>query len=287
MNLKGKKTGFIGETRAIADYLKDINKYKVLSKSEEEELVDRMLAGDAEAKNLLILSNQRFVYSVAKCYANEENIMDLVSEGNRGLMLAADTFDKTKGNKFLSYAIWYIKREIYDYLNNENLLIRKTNNTKTIYKVAKIKTKFFAEHNRYPDIDEIAELLESEYGLKIRDKTDLFDITTTSISTCFDDEDNKAFENTPFFTEKTAVENDYVDEMNKDHSASVSGTLISQLSEREQTIVKMAFGIGYNKEYTNAEIAEEIGMSSERVRQLKNAAIEKMKHEAAVHKMVY
>ena len=287
MNLKEKKNNFIAADRTINDYLKEINTFKVLTTSEEKELIEKMLNGDQEAKDRLISCNQRFVYAVAKRYANDDNLLDLVNEGNLGLMQALDTFDPTKGNRFLSYAIWYIKREINAYLNNENLLIRKTNNTKTVYKINKIKQKFYSEHNRYPDVDEIADILEKEYGLKIKDKADLLDVTTTSINTCFDDEDSKAFENSPYFTERTSIDNEYEEKMKKEHSSSVSGALLSMLTERERTIIKMAFGIGYNKEYTNAEIAQEIGMSSERVRQLKNGAIEKMQKEAVAHKMTY
>lgn len=287
MNLKEKKSGYITADHTISTYLKEINKYKVLSATEEADLIDKMQHGDEEAKALLVAANQRFVYAVAKRYGNDDNVLDLVNEGNIGLMQALETFDSSKGNRFLSYAIWYIRREINAYLNNDNLLIRKTNNSKTVYKLAKIKQKFYAEHNRYPDVDEIAAILEEEYGIKIKDKTDLLDITTTSISTCFDDEDSRAFENTPYFTERTAVENEYQVDMEKEHSSVLSGVLMSILTEREQTIVKMAFGIGYNKEYTNAEIGEELGMSSERVRQLKNGAIKKMQTEAVTHKMTY
>ena len=113
------------------------------------------------------------------------------------------------------------------------------------------------------------------------------DVTTTSISTCFDDEDSKAFENTPYFTEKTAVGNEYQEEIDKEHNAAVSGALMSILTEREQTIIKMAFGIGCNKEFTNAEIAEDLGMSSERVRQLKNGAIKKMQEVAAAEHLSF
>ena len=280
MNLKEGKTNFISGNRSLNTYLKEINQYKVLTNAEETELVEKMRNGDEQARAKLIAANQRFVYAVAKRYGNDDNVLDLISEGNIGLMTALDTFDPTKGNRFLSYAIWYIRREINSYLNNDNLLIRKTNNTKTVYKLSKIKEKFYAENNRYPDVDEIAAILETEYDMRVKDKADLLDITTTSINTCFDDEDARAFENTPYFTEKTAVDNEIVAEMQQEHSSIVSGTLMSMLSEREQTIVKMAFGIGYNKEYTNAEIGEEIGMSSERVRQIKHAAIEKMRQFA-------
>ena len=287
MNLKEGKTNFISGNRSLNDFLKDINKYNVLSHTEETELAERMRAGDEQAREKLISANQRFVYAIAKRYGNDDNVLDLVNEGNKGLMTALESYDPEKKNRLLSYAVWYITRDILAYLNGENVLIRKTNNTKTVYKIPKIKEKFYAEHNRYPDVDELAEILESEYGLKIKDKTDLLDISTTSINTCFDDEDARAFENTPYFTEKTAVDNDYVSEMSEEHNSIISGTLISSLTEKEQTIIKMSFGIGYNKEYTNAEIGEVIGMSGERVRQLRNGAIEKMKKLAVAEHFTY
>ena len=287
MNLKEKKSGFITADRSLNDYLKEINKYKILTAAEESELIKQMRNGDQNARTKLIASNQRFVYAVAKRYGNEDNVLDLVNEGNIGLIQALDAFDETKGTRFLSCAIWYIRRQINGYLNSDNLLIRKTNNTKTVYKLSKIKEKFFAEHNRYPEVDEVADILENEYGLKIKDKTDLLDINTLSISTCFDDEDARAFENSPYFSEKTAVDSEYLTEMDQEFNSVVSGTLISVLTEREKTIILMSFGIGYNKEYTNAEIAEEVGMSSERVRQLKKTAIEKMQKLAVAEHLSY
>ena len=286
MNLK-EKNGFIPTNQTINAYLKQINKYKVLTAKEEEELVHKMKNGDEEARAKLIASNQRFVYAVAKRYGNEDNVLDLVNEGNLGLMEALETFDESKGNRFLSYAVWYIRREMNSYLNNDNLLIRKTNNTKTVYKLNNIKSKFYTEHGRYPDVDEIANILEADYGLIIKDKNDLLDVSTTSISTCFDDEDSRAFENTPYFTEKTATDNDFNDGIDCEYRSAVSGAMMSILSEREKNIIMRAFGIGYNKAYTNAEIAEDIGMSSERVRQLKNGAIEKMRKFAVAEHISY
>lgn len=288
MNLKEKKNNFIASNDpGVNTYLKDINHYKVLTASEEAELVKKMKEGDESAREKLTTANLRFVYAVAKRYANADNLLDLVEEGNAGLITALGAFDQKKGTRFLSCAVWYITRSILAYLNGENMLIRKTNNTKTVYKIPKIREKFYAENNRYPDVDELAAILEADYGLKIKDKSDLLDVSTTSISTCFDDEDSRAFENTPYFTEKTAVDNDYLPEMDKEYNSAVSGALLSILTEREQNIVKRAFGIGYNKEYTNAEIAEDIGMSSERVRQLKNGAIEKMKKYAVAEHLSF
>jgi RNA polymerase primary sigma factor len=288
MNFNEKKNKFIVIDRTLDDYLKEINGYKILSPKEERALVELAKSGDDNARQKLVASNLRFVYSVVKNYANDDNIKDLISEGNKGLMCAIDSYDPSKDTRFLSYAIWTIKREVYAYLNGENHLIRKTNNTKTVYKIKNIKQKFFAEHGRYPDVDEIAEILESEYGFKTKDKTDLLDVTTTSINTCYDDEDSKAFENSEYFTEKTAVGNDYENEIDRDHTSAVSSALISCLSDREQTVIKMAFGLApYNKEYTNAEIGEEIGMTAERARQLKNGAIEKMRKLAVAEHFTY
>ena len=288
MNLKEKKNIFVaGNDPTVNSYLKDINKYKVLKASEEFDLVERMRNGDEAAREKLIVANLRFVYAVAKRYANNENLLDLVQEGNKGLMTALNSFDPEKGTRFLSCAVWYITRSILAHLNSENLLIRKTNNTKTIYKANKAKQKFYAEHNRFPDVDELAAMLEEEYGLKIKDTDDLLDITTMSINTCFDDEDSKAFENSPYFTEKTSAENDYLDEETREHVLSVSSDLLSSLNEREKTIVEMSFGIGYNKEYTNGEIAEEVGLSGERVRQIKHGAIEKMRKLAVAEHLSY
>lgn len=287
MNLKEKKTGFISGDRTLNNYFKEINRYKVLTAAEESELVRRMNGGDESARDRLIMSNQRFVYAVARRYANADNVLDLVSEGNIGLMTALETYDLAKGTRFLSHAIWYIRRQINAYLNSENLLIRKTNNTKTVYKLSKIKDKFYAENGRYPDVDEIAAVLEADYGLKIKDTSDLLDVSTISISTCFDDEDSRAFENSPYFTERTAVDNDYLPDMDREFNAVVSGDLLSGLTDRERAIVNMAYGIGYNKEYTNAEIGEELGMTGERVRQLKKGAIEKMRQVAVAENLSF
>ena len=255
MNLKEKKTNFIATNdRGVNTYLKDINRYKVLSASEEAELVKKMREGDESAREKLTTANLRFVYAVAKRYANSENLLDLVEEGNAGLITALNAFDPEKGTRFLSCAVWYITRSILAFLNGENMLIRKTNNTKTVYKIPKIKEKFYAENNRYPDVDELAAILEADYGLKIKDKTDLLDVSTTSISTCFDDEDSRAFENTPYFTEKTAVDNDYLPDMDKEFNSITSKILMSSLSEKEQTIIKMAFGIGQVKGFVKLKM---------------------------------
>ena len=125
MNLKEKKTNFVGANDpGVNAYLKDINRYKVLSASEEAELVKKMREGDESAREKLTTANLRFVYAVAKRYANSDNLLDLVQEGNTGLITALSAFDPEKGTRFLSCAVWYITRSILAHINGENALIR-------------------------------------------------------------------------------------------------------------------------------------------------------------------
>ena len=279
VNIAATKQTFMIRTNAINAYLKSINKYKVLSAAEERKLFERIEQGDEEARELIIKHNQRFVFDVAKTYANDERILDLVSEGNIGLMQAIDSYDYRKGTRFLSFAVWYIRRSINAYIVNDEMFIQKTNNTKTIYQVGKLRTKFFSDNGRYPTEDELLGLL-NEKGIKINDVSDLYDLKINSISTTYDDEDGNAFENSPIFTSKTCIINDYEDDIDKEYDSAMSGMLMSVLDEREKTIISYAYGIGCSKPYTNAEIAEMLDMSAERVRQLKNGAVKKMKSVA-------
>ena len=279
VNIAATKQTYMVRTNAINAYLKSINKYKVLSAAEERKLFECIEQGDEEARELIIKHNQRFVFDVAKTYANDERILDLVSEGNIGLMQAIDSYDYRKGTRFLSFAVWYIRRSINAYIVNDEMFIQKTNNTKTIYQIGKLKTKFFSENGRYPTEDELLGLLK-EKGIKINDVSDLYDLKINSISTTYDDEDGNAFENSPIFTSKTCTINEYEDEVDKEYDSAMSGMLMSVLDERERIIVSYAYGIGYTKPYTNSEIAEMLDMSAERVRQLKNGAIKKMKSVA-------
>lgn len=275
-DMKTNKNNFVVRTDAINQFLRQINKYKVLSSAEERELFKRIKNGDESAREEIIKHNQRFVFAVAKTYANDERVLDLVNEGNIGLMQAIDSYDYTKENRFLSYAVWYIRRSINAYIVNDEMFIQKTNNTKTIYQVGKLRTKFFSMYGRYPIEEELIELLK-EKGVKISDISDLYELKINSISTTYDDEDGNAFENSPMFTSKTYTTNEYETNIEKEYDSAMSGMLMSVLDERERTIIEYAFGIGYAKSYTNNEIGEIMGMSAERIRQLKNGALKKMR----------
>lgn len=278
MDLKNTNSSFIDRTGIINSYLDEIRKYKVLTTEEEKGLFFRIREyNDMAAREKIINSNQRFVFAVAKRYAADDRLMELVEEGNIGMIKAIDSYDYTKDTKFISYAVWYIRREINAYLINEDVLVRKTNNVKTGTRINKIKSKFYCENGRYPTNEELIEIFGENYGIKIQDVSDLLDIKFDSINATFDSDDSCEFENSPLFIEKTASENLYEKEIENDYNTSLSATMMSVLNERERTITEMSFGIGYNKEYTNQEIAEELELSTERVRQLRNEALGKMR----------
>jgi len=261
-------------------YLKDINKFPVLTPDEEVDLFYQAKDGDTKARDMLINCNQRFIFAVAKRYATDEKLMDLVGEGNIGLIKSIDSFDPTIGTRFLTHAIWFIRRSIVQYLINENNLIRKTNNAKTSFHLTKVKNKFFCQNGRFPSDNEIMDIFDEEYGIKIQDMRDLTEIEMNSINTTFDGDDSNAFENSVGFTSKTSSVNNFEKETENEYNNTVIATLLSSLKERDRKVMAMAYGIGYSKEYTNAEIADELGLTAERVRQIQKNAVKKMQNFA-------
>lgn len=267
MNIKLINGGFTPKTDGLNTYLSEIRKYPLLSPDEEIDLIYKIKEGDNEAREKLINCNQRFVFAIAKRYASDDSIMDLVNEGNIGLITAIEKYDDTKGVRFLSYAVWYIRRAINYYMTNDNLLIKRTNNMKIGTKLNKIKNKFYCENGRYPSDDEIIDFMKNDFNVEIQNESEVFDISSESINDFLDDEENTK-EKTKAYNQRTASYNDYEETIDKEHNKAVIKKLLSILNERDRTIMKMAFGIDYDKEYTNYEIGEQLGFSSERIRQI-------------------
>ena len=281
MNFKNIPDTIVSRTDNLNAYLKEINKEPLLSSQEQIDLIKKIREGDEEARKKMFLCNQRFVYKVAKIYDNNEKTLDLVQEGNIGLHnsieWAVKNFDSSKGTTFLTYAIWFIRREINFYLNNVYPTVKKTNLPKTAYHYGKIKNKFFCENGRYPTVDEIAEIFDKEYGIKIQNLTDLCDMQVDSINTTYDGDDSNTFENSQQFLSKTYSISEYENEINNEHTKALANELLGSLKEREQLIMRMSSGIGFDKEYTNYEIANELNLTSERVRQIIKNSTKKMK----------
>ena len=263
MDLSVQKNVIVSRTDTINTYLREIQKYPILTPDEEIELFVKMKEGDKEARNKLILCNQRFVFKIAKMYVSGDALLDVVDEGNIGLIKALDEsdFDVTKGTRFLTLAVWYIRREIVHYLTNDVNLVKKSNSSKTSFHLNKVKSKFYCENGRFPSDEEIIEIFDKDYGIKINNKSDIYEVKAESINSTFDDDDSNSFENSYDFTSKTSSFNDYEKKINQEKISSDVQFILDSLKERDRDVMKMSFGIGYAKEYTNFEIADELGLT--------------------------
>ena len=172
VDLKAPITNLQGRSETTNKFLVDIRKYPVLTVEEEKDIIKRIKNGDELARRTLIESNQRFVFAVARKYARDEHhLMDLVSEGNVGLIKAIDNFDPSLGFKFITHAVWYIRREISAYIVNTDTLVRKTNISKTNTRLRRLNNEFFLKNGRTPSVDELKELFKERYNIEIKNDT--------------------------------------------------------------------------------------------------------------------
>ena len=286
MDLKAHSITPLERTRNIADYLHDIKQYPVLNENEERELIKIIKECPTmadEAREKLINCNLRFVFAIAKCYATDDKLLDLVNEGNIGLMTAIDEYDINYKNRFLSYAVWYIRRSINYYLINDNLLVRRTNNAKVSTKLHNINNTYFCMNGRYPSEEEIIEILRKEYGVKIQLESDLYELKTESINSTFDDDDSNTYENSKEYIAKTSSVNEYEKTIDEDYNKYFAEKMLSIFNERDRQIMEMYFGFGEYKDrkFENFyDIGQEVNLSSERIRQIVSNCIKKMKSAA-------
>lgn len=289
MNVKNYNK--IKEKNNIVDaYLKDIKgpKSDPLSKEKEKELLEKYYSEDTsedekvEIRKRIAMAHQRFIYDLASCYAKNDNdmLMELISVGTIGFYDTFDNFDLSQGNKFVTYAQYYIRRAVNHFLEDENLLVRPSNNARITPKVKKIEDEYFRLHGVKPDIFEVERILDEKYGIKLSDRNDIFGAKIERIEDPAEsvDDDTYVFENSKKFTEFASVENEYA-EQSEDYGTKYDiQRVIDRLPEREATILRMAYGMGdYNKPCNNEEIGEALGLTSERIRQLKNLAEKKFK----------
>lgn len=274
----------------VLAYLNDIkgSKSKPISPEEEKELLAKYYAdGTTEAektdiKKKIVMSHQRFLYDMANCYSNGDNnmLLELINVGTIGMYETFDNFDITKDNKFMTYAQYYVRRAIKHFLDDENLVVRPANNAKITPKVKKIEEEFYRTQGRKPNIFEVEDILFEKYGIELADRNDIYGATIERIEDTTDgsEDDSYTFERSKDFTDYASTENEYEVEAIKNDTAYEVAKAISRLPERESKIIKMAYGIGdYNKPCNNIEIGEALGLTSERVRQLKKSAEEKLK----------
>lgn len=284
VNLKSPTTDYFERTETLTRYYEDIRKYDVMSEEKEVEMFNLFKNGNKQeqeyARNFIINANQRFVVAMAKRFATNENILDLISEGNIGLIEAMKDFDVTKGNKFITFAVWYVRRAINNYCINYGNLVKKTNLSKTYHIIAQATNKFIQTEYRQPTLEELLEIVNKEHKADIKSIEDIIDTKISSIDEGFNSEDDDAvFGEMSLYNSYSSSFNEYEKISNDDFNNKLISSMLGNLPEREKTIIKMVFGIGYYREYELQEIAEELGLTTERVRQIKNSVIKEIKEK--------
>ncbi|MDP0488816.1 MAG: RNA polymerase sigma factor RpoD/SigA [Fusobacterium sp. JB021] len=259
------------ERDLVSLYLKDIRRYKILEKSEEEVLLTKAKAGDAEAKNQLIVCNLRLVVSVAKNYMSKGmNFIDLISEGNLGLIHAIDKFDLSKGYRFSTYAVWWIKQSITKAVINKGREIRIPSYKYDLFnKVNKVIMKNFVKDGNYITEEEIAK----ELGVKVKKVKDIMQEFQEILSLNMEVGENIYLEDTLVNSSSKNLEEKIIDKLGKERVHEILDTL----EMREREILKRRYGLDGYDINTLEEIGDEFNITRERVRQLEKKTLTKLR----------
>ena len=263
------------ESASLDKYLQEIGRQEQISVEEEVELAQRIRQGDQKALQKLTTANLRFVVSVAKQYQNQGlSLPDLINEGNLGLIKAAEKFDETRGFKFISYAVWWIRQSILQALAEQSRIVRlPLNQVGSLNKINKALSKFEQENERMPSPDELADILDIPRE-KIADTLRVSGRHVSVDAPFVDGEDNSLLDVLVNNDSPNADRGLVNESLNKEIERA-----LSTLTERERDIVKYFFGIG-TQEMTLEEIGEYFGLTRERVRQIKEKAIRRLRHSA-------
>ena len=262
-------------------YLKEIGQIKLLTLDEESKLADRILAGDPDAKNLLAEANLRLVVSIAKRYVGRGMLfLDLIQEGNIGLMKAVDKFDVSKGYKFSTYATWWIRQAITRAIADQARTIRvPVHMVETINKLARVQRQLTLELNREPSEEELAKKMNTSVD-KIRE---IYKISQdpVSLETPIGEEDDSHLGDFIKDERNLSPEEFATNEMLKDEISEVLLTL----TEREEKVVRLRFGLEDGKPRTLEEVGQMFGVTRERIRQIEAKALRKLRHPSRSRKL--
>ncbi len=262
------------ESASLDKYLQEIGHEEMISIEEEVELAQQIRKGDRKALERLTKANLRFVVSVAKQYQNQGlSLADLINEGNFGLIKAAEKFDETRGFKFISYAVWWIRQSILQAIAEQSRIIRlPLNQVSSVNKINKVLNKFEQENERRPSIDEIAR----DTDIPEEKIIEAFKINTHHISVdapFHDDDESSLLDIIPNeaipSTDKSLVEESLRAEI---------GRVLDILEDREKKVIEAYFGIN-QREMTLEEIGSKYGLTRERVRQIKEKAIRRLRQQ--------
>ncbi|MCF8361527.1 MAG: RNA polymerase sigma factor RpoD/SigA [Prolixibacteraceae bacterium] len=261
------------ESASLDKYLQEIGKEELITVEEEVELAQRIKKGDHAALEKLTRANLRFVVSVAKQYQNQGlSLPDLINEGNLGLIKAAEKFDETRGFKFISYAVWWIRQSILQALAEQSRIVRlPLNQVGSLNKINKAFSKFEQEHERKPSPEELAESLDLPAD-KVADTLKVSGRHVSVDAPFVEGEDNSLLDVLPN-TESPNADRLLI----KESLGREIDRALTTLTERESDIIRLFFGIGC-QDMTLEEIGERFGLTRERVRQIKEKAIRRLRH---------
>ncbi len=263
------------ESASLDKYLQEIGREELVSPEEEVELAQRIRKGDQAALEKLTKANLRFVVSVAKQYQNQGlSLPDLINEGNLGLIKAAEKFDETRGFKFISYAVWWIRQSILQALAEQSRIVRlPLNQVGSLNKINKALSKFEQENERQPSSEELSEMIDVPKD-KISDTLRVSGRHVSVDAPFVEGEDNSLLDVLPNDDSPSADKGLVNESLNTEIERA-----LSTLSVREREIIKSFFGVGC-QEMTLEEIGERFGLTRERVRQIKEKALRRLRSPA-------
>lgn len=261
------------ESASLEKYLQEIGHQDLLTADEEVELAQQIKKGDRKALERLTKANLRFVVSVAKQYQNKGlSLPDLINEGNLGLIKAAERYDETRGFKFISYAVWWIRQSILQAIAEQSRIVRlPLNQVGSVNRIARELNKFEQENERKPSVEEMADRID----LPEEKIAEAMKINThhVSIDAPFaDGEDNSLLDFLPN-TDSPSTDN----VLDQESLRTEIGRVLDVLNDREQKVIKAFFGIGM-QEMTLEEIGDKYNLTRERVRQIKEKAIRRLRY---------
>lgn len=261
------------ESASLDKYLQEIGHEELLTTDQEVELAQRIRKGDKRALERLTKANLRFVVSVAKQYQNQGlSLPDLINEGNVGLIKAAEKFDETRGFKFISYAVWWIRQSILQAIAEQSRLVRlPLNQVGSVNKITRELNKFEQEHERKPSVDEIAERVDLPED-KIADAMKANSRHVSMDAPIADGEDSSLID---FLSgDSSNTDRELAIESLKEEVSRI----LKLLTDKEQKVLRAFFGIDGSPEMTLDEIGEKYNLTRERVRQIKEKALRRLRH---------
>lgn len=261
------------ESASLEKYLQEIGHQDLLTADEEVELAQQIKKGDRKALERLTKANLRFVVSVAKQYQNKGlSLPDLINEGNLGLIKAAERYDETRGFKFISYAVWWIRQSILQAIAEQSRIVRlPLNQVGSVNRIARELNKFEQENERKPSVEEMADRID----LPEEKIAEAMKINTHHVSMdapFADGEDNSLLDFLPN-TDSPSTDN----VLDQESLRTEIGRVLDVLNDREQKVIKAFFGIGM-QEITLEEIGDKYNLTRERVRQIKEKAIRRLRY---------